>query len=288
MNDILDDDTKGSFFIKIQLTKDLEIGETKIKTIEELKENIVNPICIQGMPGMADIGKMAADQLVVLLNAVKIMDIIFDDFPAGAIISDSILYSPRAEIYYYQDPNKKNDVLILTADAQPMSPRGIHAFSRFLSKLINYLNSNLVISLGAFPVEHPSKNNCIYVSGTSEKVLNNINYSNTLIKLSKGVIIGSNGLVPTICKSTYDIEGLIFLAETNGFEAMKKDTYDVKASIKLLDLLSEIFNIQFEDQKFNKEIHIESLEAKIKDEKESIKKELDSSKKKPMTLPYFG
>ena len=46
------------------------------------------------------------------LITFHLFDIIFDDFPAGAIVTDSILYSPRAEIYYYYDPTKENDILI--------------------------------------------------------------------------------------------------------------------------------------------------------------------------------
>ncbi|MHA1230499.1 MAG: PAC2 family protein [Candidatus Helarchaeota archaeon] len=288
MTNLFDNNQNAGFFIEMKLCNDLIINDTKISSIETLKNIIKNPICIQGLPGMADIGKMAADQLVVLLDAVKILDIFFDDFPAGAIVTDSILYSPRAEIYYHQAFNNESDLLIITADAQPMSPRGIHAFSRFISKLVDYFNAKLIISLGAFPVEQPSKNGCIYVSATSEEVLNSMSFSDSFIKLSKGVIIGSNGLIPTLCKSHYDIDGIILLAETNGFEAMKKDTYDVKASMKLLDVLSDQFNILLDKSKFNKESHIESLEAKIQSEKESIKKEINSSKKKPMTLPYFG
>ncbi|MHA1310736.1 MAG: PAC2 family protein [Candidatus Helarchaeota archaeon] len=287
MSNFLNTKSNGGFFIETKIPNGLVIKDNEIKNLEDLKKIINAPICIQGMPGMADIGKMAADQLVVFLDAIKILDIIFDDFPAGAIVTDSILYSPRAEIYYYYDPTKENDILILTADAQPMSPRGIHTFSRFLSKIINYFSAKLVISLGAFPVEHPSKNNCIYITGTSENIFQTINFTENLVKLSKGVIIGSNGLVPTYCKIYFNIDGVILLAETNGFEAMKKDTYDVKASMKLLDILS-IFNIKIDTEKFDKKFHIETLEAKIKDEKESIKKEINSSKKRPMSLPYFG
>jgi proteasome assembly chaperone (PAC2) family protein len=288
MNDISRNETNYGFFIETKLENGLTLENNAINNFNDLKNIIKDPVCIQGMPGMADIGKMCVDQLVVLLEAKKIMDIMFDDFPAGAVVSDSILYSPRAEVYLYFDPDRKQDLLILTSDAQPMSPRGIHAFSRFLAKLINFFGAKLVISLGAFPVESPSNKNHIYITGTSNQVFENFSQNKNITKLSKGVIIGSNGLVPTLCKNNYGIEGLILLAETNGFEAMKKDAYDVKASMTLLQVISKEFSLDFDDQNLEKEMTVETLEAKIKDEKESIKKEINSSKKKPMTLPYFG
>jgi len=288
MNQILNNSDNSGFYIEIKVSDGLILKDKEIKSLDELKEVIKNPICIQGMPGMADIGKMAVDQLVLLLDAKKIIDIVFDDFPAGAIVSDSILYSPRAEVYYYYNEKSEIELLIFTADAQPMSPRGIHAFSRFISKLINFFNAKLIISLGAFPVEHPSKNNCVYITGTSKEVLNFFNKQSFLFELNKGIIIGLNGLVPTLCKYNYNIDGIILLAETNGFEAMKKDSYDIKASMQLLNILSNKFNLDINNEKFNKKLDVETIEAKIKSEKEAIKKELNSSKKKPMTLPYFG
>ncbi|TFF89340.1 MAG: hypothetical protein EU549_00940 [Promethearchaeota archaeon] len=287
MSELLNKDNNGGFFIETRVPKDLQIKGLKINKSSDLKGVFQDSICIQGMPGMADIGKMAADQLVVLLDATKILEINFDDFPAGAIVTDSILYSPRAEIFYYNVPQGP-DIIILTADAQPMSPRGIHAFSRYISKLIGFLGSRLIISLGAFPVEHPSENSSVYITGTTKEILEKFNHTKGITRLGKGIIIGSNGLVPTFCKNNYNIEGLILLAETNGFEAMKKDSYDVKASMMLLDILSKEFDLNIDEQKFNDKVKIEDLEAKIKNEKESIKKEVNSSKKKPMTLPYFG
>ncbi|MHA2473877.1 MAG: hypothetical protein ACXAES_11650, partial [Promethearchaeota archaeon] len=68
------------------------------------KEDFTNPICILGMPGIADIGKFALDSLIGQLNAENLMDIIFDDYPAGAIVDDSLLSAPKAEILYWKDP----------------------------------------------------------------------------------------------------------------------------------------------------------------------------------------
>ncbi|MFW9825956.1 MAG: hypothetical protein ACFFE4_23655, partial [Candidatus Thorarchaeota archaeon] len=74
------------------------------------KEDFINPICILGMPGIADIGKFALDSLIGQLGAKSLMDIIFDDYPAGAIVDDSILSAPKAEILYWKDPNKERDL----------------------------------------------------------------------------------------------------------------------------------------------------------------------------------
>ncbi|MFX0180952.1 MAG: hypothetical protein ACFE78_12240, partial [Candidatus Hodarchaeota archaeon] len=67
-----------------------------ITHINIAKDEFKNPICILGMPGIADVGKFALDSLIGQLDAKNFMDIIFDDYPAGAIVDDSILSAPKA------------------------------------------------------------------------------------------------------------------------------------------------------------------------------------------------
>src|SRR6056297_908083 len=82
------------------------------------KESLNNPLCIIGMPGIADIGKFAVDQLIGILKAKKYCDIIFNDYPAGAIVENSVLSTPKAEILFYKDPKSIRDIVLVRADAQ--------------------------------------------------------------------------------------------------------------------------------------------------------------------------
>ena len=64
------------------------------------------------MPGIADIGKFAVDQLIGILKARKYREIIFNDYPAGAIIDNSLLSTPKAEILFRKDPENKQDIFL--------------------------------------------------------------------------------------------------------------------------------------------------------------------------------
>ena len=57
-----------------------ESGIRIIKHMDPSKEDFHNPICILGMPGIADVGKFALDSLIGQLDAKNYMDIIFDDY----------------------------------------------------------------------------------------------------------------------------------------------------------------------------------------------------------------
>ncbi len=267
----------GEFLIIDKILKKVDLNDLK------------DPICIQGMPGTADIGKVAIDQLVAVLqdDVEKIMEITFDDYPAGAIINDALLYAPKAEIYLWKDPQGRHDIFFVTADAQPMSPRGIYGISEYISNLMFKFGVNLIISLGGFPVEQCDKNPKVYISATSKEVLDFYLDFPNVEKISKGVVLGPNGLVPTLAKMKYDIKGVVLLAQTNGYEAMQNsDAYDLRASLALMEIIHKCYDLPFEAQ-FTEE-KIQGMETKLQAQKESIKEELGLTEGKVAALNYFG
>lgn len=266
----------GEFLIIDKILKKVDLTDLK------------DPICIQGMPGTADIGKVAIDQLVAVLqdSIEKIMEITFDDYPAGAIINDSLLYAPKAEVFLWKDPEGRHDIFFVTADAQPMSPRGIYGISEYISNLMFKFGVKRIVALGGFPVEQRDKVTKVFISATSKEVLDSYLEFPNVEKISKGVVLGPNGLVPTLAKMKYDIEGVVLLAQTNGYDAMQQDAYDLRASIALIQILHNQYSLPFEAQ-FTEE-KIQGMETKLNTEKESIKEELGLTENKVTPLNYFG
>ena len=131
-----------------------ESGIRVIKHMDLSKEDFSEPICILGMPGIADVGKFALDSLIGQLDAKNYMDIIFDDYPAGAIVDDSLLSAPKAEILVWTDPNNERDIMLITADAQSLTPKGIYKISNFLTEII-LNNSPNMISISPNGDKHP-------------------------------------------------------------------------------------------------------------------------------------
>ncbi|MHA1300875.1 MAG: PAC2 family protein [Candidatus Helarchaeota archaeon] len=247
--------------------------DIKTKILRKIeKENLNSPMCILGFPGVADIGKIALDHLVKNLNAEKIMDITFSDYPAGAIINESLLYAPTAEVYFYKDPRKQHDLFLITADAQPMSPRGIYTISEFFARLMADYNVELILTMGGYPIERPNKKTNIFVTATSKQLLDDFAKNGRVQKIVKGVVVGPNGLVPTLAKRNYNIDGLVLLAETDGYAAMNSDSYDLKASLALIDLLNQELCLTLVSEYTHKQI--EKMEVKLNNEKETIKQEL--------------
>ncbi|MFX0132719.1 MAG: PAC2 family protein [Candidatus Hodarchaeota archaeon] len=246
---------------------------TNLRQIKDVDENNLNdPVCILGAPGVADIGKIALDHLIKALKAEKVLDITFSDYPAGAIINESLLYAPTAEVYFYKDPQQKHDLFLVTADAQPMSPRGIYAISEFIARIMANYNVNLILTLGGYPIERPNKDVIVYITATSKELLERFAKNEWVQTINKGVVIGVNGLVPTLAKRNFEIDGLVLLAETNGYAAMNGDTYDLKASLRLIEVINQELALTMDAEFTHKQIM--GLEVKLNNEKETIKKEL--------------
>ncbi len=241
------------------------------------KVDFINPICIVGMPGIADIGKFALDSLIGQLDAKNLIDIIFDDYPAGAIVDDSLLSAPKAEILYWKDPEGLRDIILITADAQSLSPRGIYKISDFLSEIIHRYNVKLIIALGAYPVSSRNINSKIpkiYISSTSRKLIDQYLKENNCKKIQKGVIIGANGLIPTLAKARFNVDGIVFLAETDNLAIINEDITDLKASITLLEMLKRSFTLPIK-KKYSIE-NVEDLTKNLQIKREQLEKDLDS------------
>ncbi|MBD3196917.1 MAG: hypothetical protein GF317_17825 [Candidatus Lokiarchaeota archaeon] len=250
-----------------------------IKHMDIPPQDIVNPLCVLGMPGIADVGKFAIDTLIGQLDAENYMDVIFDDYPAGAIVDDSLLSVPKAEILIWKDPNKVRDLLIITADAQSLTPKGIYKISNFLTEIISQCGISLIVTLGAYPVNARNLNKKIpkiYVSSTDRNLLGTFLKDNKYERIQKGVIIGANGLIPTLAKARFNIDGLVLLAETDNIAIVNEDITDLKASITLLDMLKNSFDLPIK-KKYSLD-NLDNISKNLQIKKDKLEKDLETLK----------
>ncbi|MBN1800077.1 MAG: PAC2 family protein [Candidatus Lokiarchaeota archaeon] len=256
---------------------DDEDGIRIIKHVDYQKSDFINPICILGMPGIADVGKFALDSLIGQLDAVSFMDIIFDDYPAGAIVDDSMLSAPKAEILVWKDPEELRDIVLITADAQSLTPKGIYRISFFITSILKELGISLIVALGAYPVASRSMNSKIpriFASSTNKEMLESFLIEVSCEKIQKGVIIGANGLIPTLAKARFGIDGLVFLAETDNLAMVNEDITDLRASITLLEMLKKSFTLPI---KKNYSLdNIDDITKNLQNKREQLEKDLDS------------
>ena len=69
-----------------------------------------NPILIEGIPGIGNVGKLAVEHLVDSINASKFAELYCKDFPPQVFInSDGTTELVKNEFYYWKS-KKKNQI----------------------------------------------------------------------------------------------------------------------------------------------------------------------------------
>ena len=81
-------------------------------------------------------------------------------------------------------------------------------------------------------------------------------------------------MIPTLAKARFDIDGLVFLAETDNMAMVNEDITDLKASIILLEMLKKSFTLPIK-QKYSIE-NVEDLTKNLQIKKDQLEKDLET------------
>ena len=215
------------------------------KFMEVDEKSLKAPIVLAGLPGIANVGKIAIETLTQILQAEHMMDFFSKDFPPRVIVQKGITIIPKSSVHLYRAaPEEPHDIIFLTADYQPSSTTGVYEYADFVAKEFVNLNVKAIYSLAAYEQDYveyfksyPS-NPRVYVSSSSQKILDTIsNFDDTVIT-QEGVIVGANGVIPSWAASIYNMDGACLLGETLGVIKM-----DYRAAKALLVKISSIIGI---------------------------------------------
>ncbi|MHA1902571.1 MAG: PAC2 family protein [Candidatus Thorarchaeota archaeon] len=181
------------------------------------------PFAIVGLPGIGSVGKIAAETLAGVLGAQKIMDFFSDDFPARVFVKDGLAHFPKSSMHIYNSaPDEPHDLIILTADFQPSSGKGVFEYADYVAQELNKLGVKEIYALAAYEQGYqeffksyplPPR---VYISASSEQILQKFSEIEGTLATKEGVINGANGVIPAWATSMYNLEGGCLLGETFG------------------------------------------------------------------------
>ena len=97
-----------------------------------------DPILIEGLPGMGNVGKIAVDFLIEELNAKKLYSFFSYKFPYSVFVNEEhLIEMPKLELYYKKFKGKnKRDLLLLTGDIQPIDEESGFMFCEEVIKIM--------------------------------------------------------------------------------------------------------------------------------------------------------
>lgn len=190
-------------------------------------------ICICGLPGIGSVGKIAAEFLATSLQCSSIKPFFSSSFPPQVMVSDGLAALMHSEL---MRAGERENLLILSGDAQPLDVPGMHELAGELLQAIKEQGVTDVITLAA------------YVGETEQDVLGAATDPNCAAQLvernipllKSGAIGGLNGLLAGLAPR-YGLRGICLLATTSGSEPV-----DLAAATKLLAAIKELLNLDLD------------------------------------------
>ena len=91
-----------------------------------------NPILVEGLPGIGNVGKVAVDFMIEAVGAVQLYRLHSYSFPHSVFVNDrNLIELPTIEIYAKQRKGKP-DLLFLVGDIQPIDEESSYEFCDFI------------------------------------------------------------------------------------------------------------------------------------------------------------
>jgi len=222
---------------------------------------LVEPVLIEGLPGVGNVGKLAADYLISKLKAKKLSSIYSKHFPPQVLIDEEgVVRLVSNDLYYHKSGTKKGrDLIILTGDYQGTSQEGQYELAEMVLDVFAEMGGSRIYTLGGWSVGKIIKEPRVLGATTSLKLVQEL--KDMGVSFSKdepsGGIMGAAGLLLGLGKIR-GIEAACLMGETSGYFSDPKSAQAVlQILVKALEL-----DIDFTDLE-ERSREIEELTAKL-------------------------
>jgi len=249
-----------------------------VKYIDK-KPKLNNPLLIEGLPGIGNVGKLAVEHLIDTVKAKKFAEIFCKDFPPQVFINpDGTIELVNNEFFYWKSKKKnQRDLVLLTGDYQGLSSQGQYELVEKILDICQDLGVKELYTLGGYGLGHEIQDPKVLCATTDKSIVKRMKKIGAVFKKNEpgGGIVGASGLLLGLGKLR-GMQGTCFMGETPGY------LVDPKSAKAVLKILINITGV---------DVSLSALEKKAK-EIEHIAhqlKEMESiSKDKSEELKYIG
>ncbi len=263
------------------------------KIVELKKPKLKNPLFIEGLPGVGNVGRIAAGYLVEEMKAVKFAELFSSHFmPFVLLHQSSAVHVLKNEFYYLKAKRHgQRDLIILIGDSQSVDPEGHY---EVVEEILNYISGfgvKDIITLAGLSVGEQKEKPKIIGAGSSPEAIKK--YKKLDIDFDAGskvgTIVGASGLMIGLGKY-HGMEGICLLGETPGLPLIP----DPKSAESVLKVLAKILNIKIDTSKIQKKVkEMEEFIKKVEDVQRKalgqlLKSKMPKGGKKEEDLSYIG
>ena len=224
------------------------MDDVVIRTLEKVE--LRDPILIEGLPGVGNVGKLAADYLREQLQAKPLATIYSKFFPPQVYVSEEgIIRLVSNDLHYWKaPPGAPRDILVLGGDYQGISPEGQYELTQRVLDYCNGLGVREVFTLAGFAQGRVVDSPRVLGAATNPAQVETMKKYGVVFSRNDpgGGLIGASGLFLGLGR-LFGMEGVCLMGETSGYFV------DPRSAEAVLKVLAKVLHI---------EIDFTALEAK--------------------------
>ena len=218
------------------------------------KPKLSNPVFLEGLPGIGNVGKLAVDFIIEEIKAKKIAEFTSHSFPHSVFINEENLVElPTIEVYYKKFKNKKKDLLLLAGDVQPIDEQSCYEFSSKVLDIAKDFSCKEIVTLGGIAMKTEPKKPVVFCTGNSKELINsykkNMKNINNNLYGTIGPIIGVSGVLLGLA-GRRNMKAVSLLAETYGHPMY----LGIKGTKEILKILNKRLSLKLNLKTIDKEI----------------------------------
>ena len=233
---------------------------SEIVTKEKISLN--DAILLEGLPGVGNVGKLAAMHLIEELNAKKCIEIYSSHFPPQVLIDDEgIVNLVNNELYYYKGKGKERDLLFLVGEYQGIDSPGQYDLCQKIISLIKEIGVTTIYTLGGYGLGKLVPEPRVLGAATSKEVVDSFKKAGVeFVDGEPGAgIVGASGLLLGLGK-LQNIQGGCLMGETSGYMV------DPKSASILLKSLQKLLGVNINLSELEERAkQVDSITNQLKD-----------------------
>ena len=224
--------------------------------------SLKNAILLEGLPGVGNVGKLAAMHLIEELKAKKCMEIYSSHFPPQVLIDEEgIVDLVNNELYYYSGKEAERDLLFLVGEYQGMDSSGQYELCQKLIDLVKEMGVTTIYTLGGYGLGKLVPEPRVLGAATSPEIVNLFKKADVeFIDGEPGAgIVGASGLLLGLGK-LQGIQGGCLMGETSGYMV------DTKSASVVLKSLQKLLGVKIDLSELEERAkQVDSITNQLKD-----------------------
>lgn len=215
--------------------------DVEIRLMEEPR--LRDPVLIEGLPGVGNVGKLAADHLIQELKAKRFADLHSKFFPPQVLVLPGGTVRLVSNEFYYWKGQKPGqpDLVILIGDYQGLTADGQYVLADAILDLATKLGVKQIYTLGGYGTGKIQQKPRVLGACSSEKLVKEMKKHGVVFPKNEpgGGIVGASGLLLGL-GMVRGVPGVCLMGETSGY------LVDPKSAQSLLEVLSKILSIEID------------------------------------------